>query len=268
MRDEVITMFGTALFPKPTDNWPTWAVWLYYAVVVAISLFMVIKIFMNSFAKVQQGHAGMRMRFERPIRRNPLGKDEVCEICTPRRNSSCEACRSGAYCTTHQECPVHDELKIVGPGFHWQIPFTHSMREISVQHDPINLPCTPFEYGEPKRKMMVDGAMSYQVRSGSRAMFQALFASNAPGTSIAELAKSALGMACTICGPDNARAIAEQAVALFDESAEPYGVSAVWYTVNPVFRSESQVIADGIGKSPTPATAVVGTRHLGLAQGE
>lgn len=264
-------MFSTAFFPKPTDSWPMWAHVVYWTVVTLVLGVMAVKTFMKSFARVEQGHVGIRMRFERPIRVNPRNKDESCAICDERA-LSCNVCKAGRYCVSTEcpDCERHDELKMVGPGWHWQVPFTHSMREPSVQDTPVALPRTPFEYVSvnTRRKFEVDGAVTYNLLPGSRAAFRSLFASRDLPEMVQELASASLANAVAASAPGDIESIGTRATELFNEAALAYGVHAVRFTVKPVTRADAQVLADAMMSSdPAEVQALVGTSHLGLVKG-
>lgn len=236
------------IFPKPTESWPTWAVWLYYAFLAVILLGLGVKTFFKSFVVIEQNHAGVKMRFGQPRRVKPYDpRRDTCSICDAKQSSECRACRKGRYCLTCPECPVHDELRIVDGGFHWVIPFTHGIKSISIEDDTVPLELCRFEFGG--KQLFADGAFVYRVERKSRDLALALFKAKNLEATIKAQALKVLGEACTtpasLSDPHNPDAISELAVARF-AGQESYGVKAVRYDLTPVSRTPEQVVADAM----------------------
>ncbi len=239
--------------PKPTENWPAWAVFLYYLVAAIAVLFLAIKTFMKSYVKVPQNHMGMKKRFERPRRANPYKpQDGACTICDDKR-AICPVCQKGRYCLDCPECPVHDELIVVDSGFYWVIPFTHGIILISLEDDTVPLDALRFEVGADKRQYVVDGSFVYKIGRRSRDLAMAIFRAKSLEATVKAQAMKALGQACS--GPSlvsDLDVISAAGVSCFTAQPDKYGVEAVRFDLKPIARSPEQVLADSMGQGNLP----------------
>lgn len=266
----------TSFFPKPDASWPTWGVWLYWIVVVTAVMFIAFKTVINSCHKVPQMYWGIRERLNQPIRKQPLRKDEACEICDRRKASNCPRCQKGAYCIECMECPVHDELDLRLPGFKVQLPFTHGYQDSDRRAQPFSLTAFAYMKDEDSPKVILDGYGHYAAGDNSRAVYAVNYAAAAIETSVIQATELALRRAVDKLGTSAPTDdISKMTISLFDSSSA-YNVTLASFAAKPIVPAPEQVIARAMaGKPPEAATSsktdaavaasVVVQGHFGVA---
>jgi len=263
----------TSIFPKPDDSWPTWAIWLYWIVIVGAVVFIAIKTVINSCHKVPQMHWGIRERLNQPIRKNRRRKNEECAVCEARAASSCLRCQKGAYCIECTYCPKHDELDLRLPGFKVQMPFTHGYQDSDHRAQPFALAAFAYVKDENSPKMILDGYGHYTVGDNSRAIYAANYAAVALETSIVQAMELALRRAVDAC-PTTATTdqVSRVALELFDGS-KAFNVKVIDFTARPVVPAPEQVVASVLGGKlleaiPNAVKTSVTHGHLGLVDAD
>lgn len=200
---------GAGFLPKPTDNWPTWLVVVYYIVVGLIGLGFVAVMIIKTFKFLKKGQAGIRVR-----RGQPVIKD--------------------------------GEFAYVGPGIHPMIPFVDSIEEINVQEQIAEM--KPVLVERDRCQSIIDASPTWRVTNTPQGVHDALFVPRGLESSVVAIMRVALNRAYeTTPTPQDKSAVGELACQLAASDLSKNGVELIRPGIASITRVPVQVLGDLLG---------------------
>jgi len=219
------------LIPKPQDNWPTWAVILYYSLLTIIGVGFVVVTILKTFRYLKKGQAGIKTRRGVPRTKN------------------------------------YGEYLRVGPGIHPVIPFVDSIEDISVLDQVTSCPLVISE-GKGKQYGL-EVRVTWKVIDDPLDLHNAIFRAKSIEDIVTAEVMSAIAEGVEeVEKAGDRREIARIALARCSDTLKKYGIKIIRLSLVGG-RTQVQVLVDGQSSddetSPVADAATSPVTNAGLA---
>lgn len=198
--------------PKPQENWPTWLVIVYYAVMIIVSLGFLVVMILKTFVYLKRGRAGIKTRRGVP-RTNELG-----------------------------------EYMRVGPGIHPMIPFLDTIEDESVLNRVTN--CSSVLAENKKSQYVAEVRPTWHIIDTALDLHNAIFLAEDVKDIVETEAMCAVGEAIeTAENVRDRQEVTRLALGLCSETLAKYGVALDKLGLVSVVRVPVQVLGDLLGSN-------------------